>query len=192
LTELADMRRAADERAAAVPKEAAGYELKLPDGVPLPDGFGFDEKNPLLAPLREMALKEGWTQETFSKLLAADLATKQAQAQQVQEGIREYVKSLGDNGQERVDNALRFSKTLSDDATVVEYFQNMGLSKAGLDLIEKIQSALTSQGVDALARGGPGGPGNGGVPANWDKLTFEQKRAWQYANHPPQARTAGR
>jgi hypothetical protein len=186
------MRRAADERAAAVPKEAAGYELKLPDGATLPDGFGFDEKNPLLAPLREMALKEGWTQEAFSKLLAADLATKQAQAQQVEAGLRQYVQSLGDNGQERIDNALRFSKTLSDDADVVKHFQNMGASKSGLELIEKIQSALTSQGVDALARGGPGGPGNGGVPGNWDKMTFEQKRAWQYANVPPQARTSGR
>src|SRR5262249_4509605 len=75
--EAARLKAEHDERIAALPAKPEDYRIegKLPDGYLVPAGFEpkVDPKDPRIGPLRELAHKQGWSQEMVSDLIGMDL-----------------------------------------------------------------------------------------------------------------------
>ena len=184
LKEFSELRKANEERAAQVPKDGA-YELKLPADVQLPDGFAINEADPLLSEWKSFATENQLTQEQFSKALAMDLKVKQAQHAALQDALKQRDAQLGPNGAARVD-ALRkfFDAQAGGDAALASQLKDTLWTPQIIGWMEAVQNALVNQGVGALTRAS-GAPPASSLPANWGKMTFEQRMAWHDANNKP-------
>lgn len=94
----------ADSRAARVPEKPEDYEVALPEGFKLPDGFKFevDPKDPVLAPAREFAKKVGLTPEEFKEMTGLQAQQKIAEHEALRARAAKELEALGTKGPQRV------------------------------------------------------------------------------------------
>src|SRR5262245_42698711 len=87
-----------DARLAALPAKPEDYKMegKLPDGFLVPAGFEprVDEKDPRIPALRELAHKQGWSQETVSALIGMDLQAQVAMQVEADKAIASEMAKL--------------------------------------------------------------------------------------------------
>ena len=95
-----------DARRAALPKASNEYQATLPSDFQAPAGvrFEFDAQDPALARAREIALKRGVDQETFSDMLGVYAATKIAEQQRTASLIQANREKLGSAGEARMNS----------------------------------------------------------------------------------------
>ena len=103
---------------AARKPEDIKFEVKLPDTVKVPEGMELkiDAKDPRVPIIREMALKNGWDQDTVNGLVALDAQQKiQAHAAEMERVKAEDAK-LGEKAPDRKAAVGNWLKGLKDSA----------------------------------------------------------------------------
>lgn len=169
----------AAERMAGVPDKAEGYELKLPEGVKLPDGIELNAKDPRLIAGREMALKYGIPQEGFEQF-AAMIATNDATMieqtikaadEQFQAATAESLKQLGPQSEARV-AAVRDGLVARLGA---EQGAVLGKLLMGKEIVEAFEAVLKS-GTSFNASGRTGEPEPGKIEG-YEKMSFRERWA---------------
>jgi hypothetical protein len=130
-----------DSRRATAPKDAAGYELKLPENFELPPGvaeFKWNLDDPLssaiLGSAKQFAFEHGLDQAGFSKMMALYASHQLSEQARFAEVQRQQLEKLGPNAAGRVDavatwlqamagpkaEALRRSMFTADQVTAFE------------------------------------------------------------------------
>lgn len=151
---LTALRAEHDSRLARVPEKLDDYEVALPEGFKLPDGFKFeiDANSPLLTPAREFAKKHNLTKDEFKELVALQAQGMVAEDAALAAAAKAERDKLGSKGQQRI-------------SAVTQFLQ----AKLGNDLANALLPGLfTARQVEAyekimdLAKGGGGAPFNGG------------------------------
>ena len=110
VAELLTLKQQHDERAGQVPKDAAEYQVTLPEGFTLPDGVKFEvaADDPLLAEARAVAHEMGLTQAQFSKIMGLR-AKMDVMAHETWNATLTAEKAkLGEKAVERIDTATAF------------------------------------------------------------------------------------
>lgn len=179
LKEYGELKTAADARNAAIPASADLYQPALPEGVQLPDGYAINQNDPRLPGLREFAHKAGLNQQQFSQLVALDLQQLQRYRADYDAKIQTEIGKLGANVSQRVGAVQTwFAATAKSQAVALRL--NAMLETADLvEHFEKLQKAVTSQGVDQLRTGHREGQPD--PNENFHKQDFAQQRVAQYA-----------
>jgi len=144
---------------AARKPEDIKFEVKLPDTVKVPEGMELkiDAKDPRVPIIREMALKNGWDQDTVNGLVALDAQQKiQAHAAEMERVKAEDAK-LGEKAPDRKAAVGNWLKGLKDSAKLTgdeyEAVRIYATDAATVTALEKIM---------AMANGSI--PGNRGDP----------------------------
>lgn len=144
--ELAALKAQQDARLAALPKDAAGYEFKLPADFKAPDGWALDEKHTLLAPWRAYAHKHQLSQDQFSAgvqmMAEAQIASNAAS----KAAYDAELKKLGATATMRVTASQTW---LSSIVGAEQASRLLGLLETAGDFeaIEKLQLASSNQGA---------------------------------------------
>jgi hypothetical protein len=141
-----ELKTQAEQRAALAARkpEDIKLELKLPETVKVPDGFEakVDENDPRVPLIRDMALKNGWTQEQVNELVAMDAAQKIAEYNREIARVAEQDKLLGANGPARKEAISSWLKGLLDrkelTAGEFEALRLTGVDADGIAALEKI------------------------------------------------------
>lgn len=175
-TELANFHKSETEKAAALKArkpEDIKLELKLPDTVKVPDGVKvqIDEKDPRIPILRDLALQNGWSQETVNAIVALDAQSKILSHNSEVERIAAEDKKLGDNGKARKDAVQSWAKGMLDkkeiDQGEYEEIRLTAATAAGVTLLEKIIAKASGQV--------PGTGGNPPAPPKPQDQPIEQR-----------------
>lgn len=122
-SDLAKFHQAETEKQAALAGrklEDIKIEVKLPETVKVPEGFAIkvDENDPRVPVIRDMAIKNGWPQETVDALVALD-ATQKIEAHNAEIArIGEEDKKLGANAADRKTAVATWLKGLKDNQTL--------------------------------------------------------------------------
>lgn len=146
-----------DQRIAALPKDPKDYkiELKLPDGVKVPDGaeFKIDDKDPRLPAVRAFAHKHQLSQDTVNELISLH-AQMEIEAYAAGEAeLQAEMKKLGSNGPARTQAAETFLKAnLGKDE--YEALRPVIGNAVAFAAVEKLIARATSQSVPANLNGG--------------------------------------
>jgi hypothetical protein len=149
-TEVTATAAKAAERAAAVPPNPEGYkvEVKLPEGLKVPEGIKFDpSKDPRTPVLLKAAHELGLTNTDVNALVALDaqFAIENHNAEVAR--IAEETKKLGDNAKGRIDAATNWLNAQSGDgkrftAAEAEEVRLMVGSAAGVTALEKLMAIV--------------------------------------------------
>jgi hypothetical protein len=135
-----------------LPKTAAEYKPDLPEGVKLPEGATIDVNDPRFKSLQEMAHAEGWSQKAFSKALGLELQRVTQTRENLAAAIKARNDALGPNGPARVDAIVAFVKTVAPDDKAAGEMAKMLVTPGIITTLERIQTALGSQGIASLSR----------------------------------------
>ena len=121
-------------------------ELKLPDTIKVPEGVDLkiDEKDPRIAPLRDLAIKHHLPQDVINELVALDAQVRLADYTSADAQLQAEQKKLGENGKARVSAVESYLKA---NVTPEEYeemrpFIGNATAFAG---IEKLIAKATTQ-----------------------------------------------
>lgn len=160
------------ERAAAVPKEAAGYKLELPAGV-LPEGaaFQFDEQSPLLQSARAMAHEMGLPQAEFSRLLGLYAQDRIAEETHLAQEIEAQKGKLGTNANARIDAVHTFLSKLGPEKAGA--LKNMMFSAVQVEAFEDLMRMASGQGGAPMPGGGRDVPAKTSEPTDdeWARMS---------------------
>lgn len=144
-TETAAKAAKLDERLAAVPEKPDGYkvEVKLPDGVKVPDGVTFDPaKDPRTPQFLQVAHALGLDQKQVNDLIAFDAQLAIAGHTAEQARVAEETKKLGEKASERIAAVTNWAKGLKDkgDLTADEFneIRMTAATAAGVTALEKL------------------------------------------------------
>lgn len=151
-----DLTTKAAEAAAAkgeVPADAAGYDLSLPEGFQVPEGFKveIDKENPFYKAATEHAHKEGWSQAQMKGLVALEAQRQIAEQTGAVETYKAEMLKLGANGKARIDAATNYLKA------------NLTAERAGA-LAAGLYNAAAVEALEALIglKSGPSVPSTPG------------------------------
>jgi hypothetical protein len=144
---------------AAPPESPDGYELKVPEGVELPDGvtFQFDENDPAAKIGRDVAHRMGLDQKGFEEQLLKPFveARMQEHSQEVERQAAELEK-LGENVGERIDSVANWlDQNLNEDqAQALRGAANTAAGVQALEtLIRKANGQTSRVSTQGLAEG---------------------------------------
>lgn len=163
-----------DASLAKRPEAPEKYELSLPEGFEMPEGFGFEfQPDSELAKLaRDLAFAKGLDQEGFTKEILTpyiqhEIAKAQKDATDAEEFYKTQRAELGEKADERLGAVDAFLKSKLTDE---EYkaFDQVATTRAGVEAIEKIMGLANGPVVRT--------EGNGGAP---DAITQEKLTAMQ-------------
>lgn len=155
---------------AARKPEDIKIELKLPDTVKVPEGLDvkINPDDPRVPVLRELALKNGWTQDQVNDLVALD--AQQVIASHAAEATRlaGEKQKLGANADDRIKAAASWVKSLPGvSADELGEIQILTATASGVSLLEKLM---------AKANGAvPGASGNPPSPPKPAEVPIEQR-----------------
>jgi hypothetical protein len=142
LTDLAALKDAADARAAAIPAEATGYKLELPETVKLPEGAALNLEDPLFVAAQSKAHELGLTQAEFSKLAGLVVQGQIQERQQLADFRKTERAKLGSNSVARVEAVETALKgRFGDDA---QHLIPLLVSSRQVVLMEKLLSSGTA------------------------------------------------
>jgi hypothetical protein len=184
LGELSALEKAHLDRKAAIPQKADEYEIAMPEGFKLPDGFEIDPENPAWASAREHALKAGWTKDEFKANAALYVQTQVAERQRLAkmeaEGLAKRDAALGPNAAQRVDALGVFFKTLANGDEKVAYQLSQTLfTPAIVSVWEKVQQVVANGGATPLIHVGGNGQSDPNAIPGYATMSFEQRRVAQ-------------
>lgn len=139
-----------------VPADAAGYELKLPEDVKLPDGFTaqLDPNDPFLKAAQEHAKAAGWSTKQWGAAVGLEAKRQAAAAEQAAAYQRAEEGKLGEQGGARI--------KATNDWLSANLTQEQAAALAP-------RSAAAVQALEAIIRqrqGAAPAPGAGGPAAN--------------------------
>lgn len=186
--ELSSFKATQDIRAETVPKSAREYEYTLPENFQLPEGaqWQWDEKSPYLQQAREIAHKQGRTQEEFSELLGVYAAAKMHEAQEFDKLREEQIKQLGATGPARVEAIQTFLKAQGATDIAVQWWTAKGIQQ-----FEKLITRFSSQGAGTFSQQHRDNETKRTLTDDeYNKMSFAQKR--EYANKHQQSASDGR
>jgi len=152
--ELTALEKAQAERKAALPKDAAGYALTLPDDFQFPDGltrenFSVAEDDPFLGEFRQLMFDREVAPDVVQDLYSLKLKIDAAQIAMVNKRLDEENKKLGANFAARRQAIKTFAesrlgKELAEAISAVSYSANF------VKAIETFQSQFTTQGASSV------------------------------------------
>lgn len=184
--ELKAFKASRDSELAQVPDDPAGYEIGLPEGFKVPDGYTFelDPDDPIVGPARDFAKKHNLTPDGFKEmvgLLGAYQIAEHEQMQAAQEAERE---KLGTKAVQRIDAVTRGLEA------------RLGKEMAGA-LLPMLFTAKQVQAFEKLIAAQPAGFNAAGREATskpelsdeeWDRMSSAQKIEWRRKNYPDERR----
>lgn len=146
LTELGTLRTLKadiDAKAAALPKDAAGYKIELPKDFQVPEGRKFvaDDKNPMVAEARGWAAKHGIPQEALTDLIGLYAKSQVNDLTAMAEFEAEEKKALGTNADARIKSVTDWAGGIvgKDKAAILSPLLK---TKAGVEAFETIMSKM--------------------------------------------------
>lgn len=183
-SELATFHKTQTEAQAALAArkpEDIKIESILPEGVKVPDGLEvkINEKDPRIPVLRELAIKNGWSQETVNALVAFDL--QQQIADHTTEATRVAAEDakLGANAKDRkgaVGNWLNGLKTAGKlSAGEAEAMTAYAVDAATVTALEKIMAMAAGSVPGAGDPPPPPNPAPQKIEDRWYGSTPQQK-----------------
>ena len=182
-------------RKADTPATFAEYGIEFPEGWKPPEGVEIDDKSSLWKTLQESAHKRGVTKAEYRETAAAFVEAVGAERLRAVETYKaqqgELLKQLGDNGAARVEAVNKTWKALFPEGTVADQLAQANFTPDIVKAFEKVQTALTSQGVVSFTPQGREAQGRAdGKPENWDDMSPIDKRTWQLGQQtkPPATR----
>lgn len=158
-TEIATAHKTYTEQQAALAArkpEDIKIEIKLPDTVKVPEGIELkiDEKDPRVPVIRQMAIKNGWSQDQVNELVALDAQQQIAAHAAEQTRLTAEKQKLGANADDRIKAAATWVKGLTGvSADELAEVQVLTATSAGVSLLEKL-----------MAKASGAVPGAGGAP----------------------------
>lgn len=167
---------------AARKPEDIKFEVKLPDTVKVPEGMDLkiNPDDPRVPVLRDMAIKNGWTQETVDALVALDAQQQIAAHTAEQTRIAAERAKLGPNAAARETAAGNWLKGMKDrgEISAEEYAvgRDYTIDAAGLTFLEKIM-AKAAGNVPGHQPGNPQNPSPIPQEQRWYGATTPQKKA---------------
>lgn len=173
-----------DARKAALPQSANDYQIKLPADFKPPEGvkFEFDPNSADLKRFREVAHKRGMDQESFSDALGVYAATKIGEQQQLAHARGAELAKLGSAASQRIDQIdtwLR-ARVGPEGSLIVAQMRQYPVAQM-ISMFEKIIHQFSGQGGADYTQSGRQQEDNTGKIANYENLSFAQKRAAQDA-----------
>lgn len=159
LKELETFKTEASIKAATIPESPDKYDFKLPGDFKPPEGMDVQLKpdDPLVGAWREQAHKFGLGQDGFEAGIAlyANHVLTQAKAEndmltQAREGV---TKALGPNGGQRLADINQFLDQRFG-AGAAETFGNLGLTKQGVEIMERLISGSVGSGMGSFGQNG--------------------------------------
>lgn len=178
---FAEQERVAAERKAAIPEKAEDYGYE----VEPPEGFELDSGSPLWKVLQETALARGLTKAEYADVaksfLGAMAENHKAEIAGVKEAQKELFKQLGDNGPARVEAVSKWMHGAFGEQ-VGGQLRNALFTPDIVKAFEKIQRALTDQGVTSFNGSGRDEGRSDGKPDGWEQMTPIDRRTWQLRN----------
>lgn len=181
---LAAARAEHDARMAALPQSADAYQAVLPADFKLPEGWAINADDPAMAEWRKFCFEHKLSQDQFSAGIALDARQKLAQRDLVEQAVKKRDEALGQNGAVRINDLQQWMNSLAGEKTA-QQLHSLLVTPEIVDFFEKTKTALSSQGVTSFNQTGRV-ENTSGVPEDFSKWSFEQQRAWQYANSPAQ------
>jgi hypothetical protein len=171
-------------RKADTPATFAEYGIEFPDGWKPAEGVEVDTNSGLWKTLQESALKRGMTKAEYRETAAAFVDAIGAERLRAVETYKaqqgELFKQLGENGPARVEAVNKTWKALFPDGTVADQLAQANFTPDIVKAFEKVQTALTSQGVVSFTPQGREAAGRAdGKPDGWDDMSPLDKRTWQ-------------
>lgn len=169
------------ERIAAVPPKPEDYkaELKLPDGVKLPEGISFDPaKDPRLPLITKLAHERGWTQDDMNALVAFDAQMHIADHNAQVARVLAEDKKLGEKAVERRAAVTNWVKALADKKEITAdeaaAINAEFMDASAITLVEKLIAKITG-GVPGHLTGDP--PRQQQAPRLLKDILYPQEKA---------------
>jgi hypothetical protein len=179
-----------DARKLTLPTSAEGYELKVPADFKPPGDvkFEFNKDDPVLANARKLALARGMDQGTFSDFLGVYAAERISEAVKINTARNAEIAKLGTMAPQRIDAIRTWAHgTLGSDLGGA--IDQMLCTSKQVEAFEGIMNRFSRQGGTQFSQGHrEGEPPKGTIPG-YANMSFEQKRAAQMAQNPPQRTT---
>jgi hypothetical protein len=167
-----------------LPKTEAEFVARNSENFQLPEGvkFQFDEKDPLLAQARKLALARGLDQETFSALLDLHVASKVGELQNQARARAINLEQLGAAGPQRIDAiAMWLNARAGKDGAAVASFIKQYPSAPLVRALESVIRQMSSQGGADYSPQGRAEQEDAGKIPGYENMSFVEKRAHQMA-----------
>ena len=168
-----------DVRTATLPKDAAGYEVKLPAEFKAPAGveFKFDMNDPLLAEARNVAAARKLDQDTFSTMLGVYAANKIKEFQNVSAARNAELAKLGAAGPDRIDGVAAWlqAKVGAKANTLIGMLKKYPVA-ANVEALEGLMSVFSNQGAATFDQRGREAQNEPGKIPGYETMSFEQRR----------------
>ena len=180
-----------DAREIGLPKDASGYELKVPENFKLPAGlktFEFNKDDPFLAQARQLAHERKIDQSTFSEVLGLYAGERIAEMTKINTARTAEIAKLGSLAPSRIDAVKTWAHGVlgSDLGGAIE---QMLVTAKHVEAFEKIIDKFSRQGGTPYSQGHREGEPPAGKIPGYENMSFEQKRAAQMRMNPPAQRT---
>jgi hypothetical protein len=167
-----------DARELTLPKDANGYELKVPDNFKLPAGlksFEFNKDDPFLAQARKLAYDRKIDQSTFSEVLGLYAGERIAEMTKINAARNAEIAKLGSLAPSRLDAIKTWAH-----GTLGSQFggaiEQMLVTAKHVEAFESIINQFSRQGGAPFSQAHrEGEPPKGTIPG-YDKMNFEQRR----------------
>jgi len=165
-------------RAATLPGDPTKYEAKLPADVRLPGGaeFRFNEADPAMADLRNLAHRNGWDQATFESVLAVAAMREARDVARLGAARQAEIDKLGATGVSRVKAVEDFLDGMGASGLKGRIFTERDVRD-----FERLIDRQVRQGAAPMPMGKRDAPEQPGrVSAEqYDKMNVHEK--WAYA-----------
>ena len=156
LTRFKDTAAERDQLKAArgdVPADAAGYELKFPEGYTPPAGVTLDPADPFLKDAQAFAKDKGWTKPQFEQAVALEAMRRAGMAKSAQMTHAAEMAKLGDNA----------PAVVADIKSRVGAVLQPARAAALMSSLHSAEAVLAVQ--ELLSRGPKPGPAGGPAPS---------------------------
>lgn len=160
--DLSKFKTDTEAKFASRPESADKYEVRVPEGVELPEGveWKFDEKSPLLAQAKELVFNAGGDQKMFDGLLAQyineNVARTSADLTKSEEVYQNEMKALGEKSKERTEAIGKFlDGNLPEDEA--KALKNSLSSAKAVQALEKLIEKSNGEILKGSSQGAPSG-----------------------------------
>ena len=173
-----------DIRKTALPKDANGYEVKLPSDFKAPEGaaFEFNKDDPLLARARELAHQRGLSQEAFSDFLGIYAANRIGEQQMLATARNAEMGKLGSAAGNRIAAVETWLKSqVGAKANLIVSQMRAYPVASMIEMFEHLARASSDQGSAPYSQGHRGDPDPPPQVPQFTGGNFAQVRAAQDA-----------
>lgn len=181
-----------DARELTLPKDANGYELKVPENFKLPAGvskFEFNKDDPFLAQARQLAHRDKISQASFSEILGLYAGERIAEMTKINAARTAEIAKLGSLAPQRIDAVKTWAHgTLGSELGGA--IEQMLVTSKHVEAFEKIIDKFSRQGGAPFSQGHREQEQPAGKIPGYENMTFEQRRVSQMNANPQAPRTS--